>query len=258
MSSATRVEAALIRGEVIHHRRTPASHRLSYPACLLRLPLSRLHELPAHGLPVNRFGWMTFDERDHGRRDGWPLEVWMRALLRRHRVSADGEIELVCFPRMFGYAFKPVSFWLCRDAAGAVRAVLAEVHNTFGEAHNYLLCNDDRSPLRNGQSLTAQKTFHVSPFLEVAGRYAFRFDFGPGRFLARIDYTDAVGATVLTTSVSGDCEPLTRAALRRARLHFPLQAIAVVLQIHWNALLLWCKSVPFHSKPEPPLKETSR
>ena len=247
----------LIQGDVIHHRLRPAEHRLSYPAFFLRLPLSGIARLPALGLPVNRFGWVAFNERDHGARDGSAPEAWIRAILERHQVDVEGEIELICFPRMLGYAFKPVSFWICHDASGAVRAVLAEVHNTFGEAHNYLLVNDDRTPLRNGQDLSVPKVFHVSPFLEVKGGYTFRFHFGPGRFLARIDYADETG-TVLTTSLAGDCVPLTRVSLRRAALKFPLQAIATVARIHWNALLLWWKSVPYFSKPHPPLKETTR
>ena len=247
----------LIRGDVIHYRLRPAEHRLSYPVFLLCLPLSQLPRLPRLGLPVNRFGWVSFDERDHGARDGAPLQPWIRGILERHQIPADGEIELICFPRMLGYAFKPVSFWLCHDAAGSVRAVLAEVHNTFGEAHNYLLANDDRSPLRSGQTLSAAKVFHVSPFLEVKGGYQFRFHFGPGRWLARIDYADESGV-VLTTSIAGDCAALTKSSLRRAALRFPLQALGTIARIHWHALQLWWKSVPFFSKPHPPLKETSQ
>ena len=247
----------LIAGEVMHHRLRPAEHRLSYPVFFLRLPLSGIARLPGQGLAVNRFGWVAFDERDHGSRDGSPIGPWIRALLAQHRVEADGEIELVCFPRMLGYAFKPVSFWICHDAAGAVRAVLAEVHNTFGEAHNYLLANDDGTPLRNGQTLTASKVFHVSPFLEVKGHYTFRFHFGPGRFLARIDYADETG-TVLTTSMAGHCAALNRASLRRAALKFPFQALGTVARIHWHALRLWLKAVPYFTKPHPPLKETTR
>lgn len=247
----------LVIGEVIHHRMRPAEHRLSVPVFFLRLPVSGIADLPRHGLPVNRFGWVAFDERDHGTRDGAPIAPWIREILARNQVDADGEIELICFPRMLGYAFKPVSFWICRDAAGAVRAVLAEVHNTFGEAHNYLLVNDDGTALRNGQTLAADKVFHVSPFLEVKGGYTFRFHFGPDRFMARIEYADEFG-TLLTTSMAGDCVPLTRASLRRAALKFPLQALATVARIHWHALRLWFKSVPYFSKPHPPLKETTR
>jgi DUF1365 family protein len=247
----------LIFGEVIHHRRRPAEHRLAYPVFCLRIPLSAIPALPRLGIPVNRFGWVTFAERDHGARDGSPLDAWVRTILAHHGVLADGEIALVCFPRMLGYAFKPVSFWVCHDLDGAVRAVLAEVHNTFGEAHNYLLANDDRSPLKSGRPLTAAKAFHVSPFLEVKGGYTFRFHFGPGRWLARIDYADDSGA-VLTTSIGGRAEAITRSTLRRARWLFPLQAIATIARIHWHAARLWLKSVPWFTKPAPPVEETTR
>ena len=247
----------LILGEVTHHRRTPAEHSLRYPVFFLRLPLSGLARLSGLGLALNRFGWVGFDERDHGLRDGSPLTPWIRAILDHHHVDADGEIELVCFPRMLGYAFKPVSFWICRNAEGDVLAVLAEVHNTFGEMHAYVLRNDDGSALRNGQSVSAAKVFHVSPFLEVKGTYTFRFHFGPGRFVARIDYADETGA-VLTTCLAGECVALTRASLRRAAFRFPFQALATIARIHWNAFLLWWKSVPSFAKPPPPLKETTR
>lgn len=257
MNADTTLLPELIRGDVMHHRTRPAEHSLSYPVFCLRLPLSSLPRLPALGLPVNRFGWVAFHERDHGRRDGSSLEAWVCGILREHDVAADGEIELVCFPRMFGYAFKPVSFWLCHDAAGAIRAVVAEVHNTFGEAHNYLLANADRSPLRTGQTFSAPKVFHVSPFLDVSGSYEFRFHFGPGRWLARIDYLDPAGVTLLTTSLTGAAMPLTRATLRSVRWQFPLQAFGTIARIHWNAFLLWCKAVPYFSKPNPPPKETT-
>ena len=254
---ATAFLPALIVGDVLHHRLRPAAHRLSYPVFFLRLPLSAMAQLPQRGLPVNRFGWVVFNERDHGPRDGAPLGPWIRHLLAGHQVPADGEIELICFPRMLGYAFKPVSFWVCRDVAGEVRAVVAEVHNTFGEAHNYLLVNDDRSPLRTGQTLAARKVFHVSPFLEVKGGYRFRFHFGPGRFLARIDYADETG-TVLTTSLAGEAVALSRASLRRAAFRFPFQALATMARILRHAAVLWIKSVPWFPKPHPPIEETTR
>lgn len=249
---------ALITGQVIHHRLYPVAHRLTYPSLCLRLPLSRLSDLPRLGLPVDRFGWMTFDSRDHGARDGRSLSQWIEEVLRDHDIEAGGEIELICFPRMLGYAFKPVSFWICRDTSGGVRAIVAEVRNTFGEAHNYLLANDDGSRIRNGQTLTAAKRFHVSPFLAIEGHYSFRFQFDGDRWLARIDYADATGRLVLATSIAGDSVALDRASIRRARIRFPLQAFAVVARIHWNALLLWCKRLDFHTKPEPLPEKTSR
>ena len=108
----------------------------------------------------------------------------MRRLLAEAQVRANGEIVLYCFPRMLGYVFNPVSFFVCHDAAGTVRAVLAEVNNTFGESHCYLLAHADGRALVSGETMTAPKVFHVSPFFPVAGHYEFRFHFGSGRWRA--------------------------------------------------------------------------
>jgi DUF1365 family protein len=178
--------SSLVVGRIRHRRMSPASHAFSVPAFMLRLPMTNAAALRT----LKRGWWIRFDERDHGRRDGSSSLQWVRDELSSRGIVADGEIELVCFPRMLGYAFKPVSFWICGDAAGATRAIVAEVRNTFGQTHNYVLCNSDGSPVRSGQTLTAAKAFHVSPFLEVTGRYRFRFDLGPERFAAHIDYED--------------------------------------------------------------------
>ena len=239
--------AEVIVGRVRHKRLSPTTHEFCYPMFMLRLPMTQ-QPPGVPGLSRGRFGWVSFDERDHGARDGSSSLQWLRQTLSRHGIETVGDVDLVCFPRMLGYAFKPVSFWICRDAEGAVRAVVAEVHNTFGEAHSYVLCNADGRPIDSDQTLTAAKAFHVSPFLEIAGVYCFRFDFGPGRFVAHIDYFDASGA-VLETSVAGRSRPLTRMSLLRASIRFPLQALATALRIHWHALLLWRKRVPYHAKP---------
>jgi uncharacterized protein len=128
-----------------------------------------------------------------------------------------------------------------------VFAVLAEVNNTFGESHRYLLTSNRNDEIKSGETLHAQKLLHVSPFNEVEGRYEFRFNFADDRWLARIDYDDGRGH-LLHTHISGDALQLTRQNLRRAALRFPLQSFAVVARIHWHALLLWAKGVPFFGK----------
>jgi DUF1365 family protein len=125
--------------------------------------------------------------------------------------------------------------------------VLVEVNNTFGESHSYLLTPTTGDSIRSGELLTAAKELHVSPFNEVRGRYSFRFNFGADRWLARIDYDDGQGA-LLHTHISGATQPLTRANLRRAALRFPVQTLAVVARIHWHALRLLAKRVPFFGK----------
>jgi len=250
---------AIIHGEVTHRRSRPARHAFTYPAFCLRLPLSQLATIASRGIAHNRRGAVSFHDRDHGPCDGSPLLPWIRSLLAAEGVAADGEIVLHAFPRMLGYVFNPVSFWVCHDRAGAVRAVLCEVRNTFGERHLYLLAGADGAPLASGVTLAAAKVFHVSPFCDVKGRYAFRFHFGAERWLARIDYFDTDDSEpLLETWISGPAEVLTPAATRGLAWRYRLFTIGVVARIHWQALQLWVKRVPYFAKPAPPRTSLSR
>jgi hypothetical protein len=153
-----------------------------------------------------------------------------------------------------------VSFWVCHDAGGAIRAVLVEVNNTFGETHRYVLAHDDGRPLASGETLVARKDFHVSPFCAVAGHYTFRFHFGPDRWLARIDYYDdaAAGApALLETRISGAVQPLPA---RASSLFWRYRwfTLGVVARIHWQAAKLWLRRVPFFTKPDPPQTPVTR
>jgi DUF1365 family protein len=249
----------LVEGHVMHRRTRPVHNAFVYPAFCLRLPLSRLDSLPGLGVARNRYGLLSFHDRDHGARDGSPLEGWIRALLAREGIDAPGEVVLHAFPRMLGYVFNPVSFWVCHDAAGGVAAVLAEVNNTFGERHLYLVAHPDGRAITDGATLRARKVFHVSPFCEVRGHYAFRFHFGADRWLARIDYLDDDGdAPLIATSISGAVRPLTRKRARALVVRYPAFTLGVVARIHWQAAKLWVKRVPFFAKPAPPASLLSR
>jgi uncharacterized protein len=242
-------DAAIIVGEVLHARTRPAAHAFTYPLFCLRLPLARLDQVAAI-LPVNRRGLIAFHERDHGDRDGKPLFNWARDLLSQQGVTYDAatlDVELTTCPRLFGYVFNPVSFWVCRHLGDEVFAVIAEVNNTFGESHRYLLTPSSQGLIGSGETLFAAKQLHVSPFNEVRGGYEFRFNFSDGQWLARIDYNDGDGV-LLHTRVSGAASSLTRSGLRSVLWRFPLQSVAVVARIHWHALLLALKRVPFHGK----------
>lgn len=251
--------AAIIIGSVAHERFRPTSHRFTYPLFCLRIPLNELAKM-GEQMAVNRRGLISFSERDHGARDGSSLLAWITQLLHDEGVIAKGDqpdVSLHTFPRMFGYVFNPVSFWVCSKTSGDVFAVLVEVNNTFGQSHRYLLINQNGAAIESGQWLTATKQLHVSPFNEVKGGYRFRFHFSEDRWLARIDYAEDGYAdvnaddntrTLLHTHISGTAQPLTRAALRQAALRFPLQSLAVVVRIHWHALRLLVKRVPFFGK----------
>ncbi|WP_293765945.1 DUF1365 domain-containing protein [uncultured Aquitalea sp.] len=244
-------DAYLVKGLVMHQRLRPARHRFLYPVFAVRLRLSALDDIGNAWFGVNRRRPVSVQTRDYGPRDGSPLLPWIRRQLAEAGLPYDGEVWLHTFPRLFGYAFNPVSFWYCHDATGQLVAILADVNNTFGEHHAYLLANRQGGPIRNGQALTCRKRLHVSPFCRVEGHYAFRLAEKPDRMLMRIDYHDENGL-LLNTSVSGALSPLTPAAARAALLAQPLLTVSIIVRIHWQALRLWLKKVPFFGKPHPP------
>ena len=202
-----------------------------------------------------------FRDADHG--DGRADSLaWLEELLAGEGiVDAEGEVWLHCIPRMFGFAFKPVSFWYAHRADGTLAAIVVEVNNTFGERHCYLLAGDS---VDFGRTLAATKVFHVSPFCETRGDYAFRFmrtDLAArdecGRTAVRVElHVD--GAPLLLTSVSGRIEPLTRAATRFALWTLPAMTAVIVARIHWHALKLWLKKLPIVGKPAPPAQAVTR
>jgi len=235
-------------GQVRHRRLRPAVNAFAYPTYFLLLPMRSLRAQPAAGLVRNRFGLLAFHDRDHGDGRGDAL-AWLDELLQREGVrDAAGEVWLHTYPRVLGYVFKPVSFWYCHRADGSLAAIVAEVNNTFGERHCYLL---DGPGLAWGQELRTRKVFHVSPFCRVHGVYRFRFMRTADRTVARIDHDDEDGA-LLETSVSGQLQPLTPASARAAFFGMPLMSLGVIARIHWQALRLWLKRVPFFSKPAAP------
>jgi DUF1365 family protein len=234
--------ALIDTGHVRHARLRPVAHAFRYPTLFLLLPMRSLHapgRRPA--LAHNRAGLISFHDRDHG--DGRANAVeWLDELLAREGITdATGEAWLHCYPRMLGYTFKPVSFWYCHRDDGTLRAVVAEVNNTFGERHTYVL-----DGAAWGRELFARKAMHVSPFCRIEGGYRFRFflDLARGRTLARVDHDDAQGP-LLRTCVGGTLEPATRAALLRSAMRFPLLMVGVMARIHWQAARLWLARVPF-------------
>lgn len=245
-------------GHVVHRRLRPVRHAFAYPVFFLRVPLSSLAGLRHRWLSVDRFNLFSIVRSDFGPRDGGDLRAWIDAVLARHGVrEADGEVVLQAFPRMLGYAFNPIAVWYCHDRAGALRAALCEVRNTFGERHDYLVARPDRGPIAGDEWLAAAKAFHVSPFCEVSGHYRFRFGDVAGAPRLRIDYHDDAGR-LLVTALQGREEPLTDRRLLRAFFAYPAMTVAVVARIHLQALRLWLRRVPWFPKPPPPFEETTQ
>lgn len=250
--------AQLLTGVVIHRRLRPVAHRFAHPVFFLRLQLSALESARNPLFSLNRFNLLSLHFSDHGACDGTHPLTWIRGLLAAEGLhAADGEVWLQCFPRVLGYVFNPVSFWFCHGRDLSLRAIVAEVSNTFGERHHYLLAHPGGGPVAEGDELQVRKAFHVSPFLPVAGRYAFRFMNTDRLRMARIDYLDETGP-LLHTSISGRPAPLTASAALRASITHPMMTFGVMARIHWHALRLWMKRVPFFPKPNPPSNSLSR
>ncbi len=261
MSGPARSLPLIGRGQVRHVRLRPVRHAFAYRTAFLLLPMRRLREQDCSALRRNRWGLVSFHDSDHGC-GGSDALAWLENLLHGEGITdADGEVWLHTYPRVLGYVFKPVSFWYCHRRDESLAAIVVEVNNTFGERHCYLLAGPG---LAFGQELAATKVFHVSPFCRTEGRYRFRFlrtagdaASHPNRTVVRIEHDDAEGP-LLQASVSGRLEALTATGLRRAFGGAPLLTLGVIARIHWQALKLWLKRVPFISKPQAPDAFVSR
>lgn len=249
----------IVDATVVHRRLRPRDNAFRYRVAYLCLSLGALESVRGRWLKLDRAGLVSFQRADHGARDGGDLKRWLHDILAEHGLGTvcDGEVTLMTMPRMLGYVFNPVSFWFCRDRAGALRAVLCAVNNTFGERHCYLVHHDDHRPVDPDAWLDGRKVFHVSPFLPVEGNYRFRFRLDEKIAHVDVNYHDTEGL-MLATSVGGRLEPLTDRAVLRRFLGNPTMTLGVVLRIHWQALQLWRKQARFYRKPVPPSQLVSR
>ncbi|HJZ22728.1 MAG TPA: DUF1365 domain-containing protein [Bradyrhizobium sp.] len=237
--------AALYFGDVMHARLKPIGHRFSYRVMSLLIDLDRLAEAdrqsPLFG--VNRPALYSFSETDHGDRDGSPLAHYARRRGAEHGVDlTGGRVQLLCYPRLFGYAFNPLSVYFCYRADGELALMIYEVRNTFGDIHPYVL------PVRPGEVSAAglrqaqDKLFYVSPFIGMAMRYRFRVSLPGERIKLRILETDREGP-LLAATFNGRRRALTSTALVRSFLALPLVTFKIVAAIHWEALRLWLKGI---------------
>lgn len=243
---------AIFFSKVMHKRLTPKEHGFSYNVYYLHLPLSRLEEInKLKKLRYNKRGILSFWEKDHGYRTVAGLQQWVRDLLKKHgNEKADGEIVLVTLPRVLGYVFNPVSFYFCFDKAGSLKAVVAEVNNTFGETHSYICSKPDEETITAEDWMVAEKVFHVSPFLEREGTYKFRFDYRENNIGIWIDLYDKDSQKKLITSLIGKLAPLNDKNISEAFWKHPLVTLKTIFLIHLHALKLFRKGIRYLVKPE--------
>ena len=243
--------AALYVGDVMHARLKPMGHRFSYKVMSLLIDLDRLDDADGQSrlFGVNRAALYSFHESDHGPRDGSPLRPYVQRVAAEHGVDlTGGKVLLLCYPRLLGYTFNPLSVYFCYEASGALAMLIYEVRNTFGDIHSYAL------PVKPGELTDAgvrqehDKLFYVSPFIEMAMRYQFRV-VAPGENVKlRILESDADGP-LLAATFSGKRRALTSAALTRTFAALPFVTFKIIAAIHWEALRLWLKGAKLVARP---------
>ena len=244
--------AALYFGDVMHARLKPMGHRFSYRVMSLLIDLDRLGDADRQSrlFGVNRAALYSFNEADHGMRDRSSLRAYVQRCADGHGIDlSGGRVLLLCYPRLLGYTFNPLSAYFCYRADGELALTIYEVRNTFGDIHAYVL------PVKPGQISDAgvrqqqEKLFYVSPFIEMAMRYHFRVS-PPGETVKlRILETDREGP-LLAATFNGRRRALTTAALLRSFFGLPLVTLKIVAAIHWEAWRLWLKGARLVPRPD--------
>jgi DUF1365 family protein len=245
--------ASLYFGDVMHARLKPLGHRFSYRVMSLLIDLDRLNaangQSPLFG--VNRPALYSFRESDHGNRDGSSLRAYVQHQAAQHGIDlAGGKVLLLCYPRLLGYTFNPLSAYFCYRADGALALIIYEVRNTFGDIQAYILPVAPDQISVAGVRQQQDKLFYVSPFIEMAMRYHFHVSPPGPKVKLRILETDREGP-VLAATFNGCREALTTAALLRSFFALPLVTFKIVAAIHWEALRLWIKGARLLPRPDP-------
>lgn len=243
--------AVLYFGEVMHTRIRPIKHRFKYRVMSLLIDLDRLDAANRQSLlfGVNRAALYGFNEADHGGRDGSPLRAFAQQRASEHGIDLTaGRVLLLCYPRLLGYTFNPLSVYFCYRADGGLALVIYEVRNTLGDIHAYALAVNPDDVSEAGIRQTQDKLFYVSPFVEMATRYHFRI-FPPGdRVRLRILETDGEGP-LLAATFNGRRRRLSTAELLRSFFTLPLVTLKIIVAIHWEAMRLRLKGARLVPRP---------
>ena len=235
--------ATLYLGEVMHARLKPMGHRFNYRVMSLLIDLDRLDAADRQSrlFGVNRAALYSFNEADHGDRDGSSLRAYaQRCAAERGIDLTGGRVLLLCYPRLFGYTFNPLSVYFCTRADGGLALLIYEVRNTFGDIHAYALAVKPDEISEAGIRQQHDKLFYVSPFIEMAMRYHFRVSPPAEDIKLRILETDREGP-LLAATFHGRRHALTTAMLLRSLFALPLVTFKIVAAIHWEAVRLWVK-----------------
>ena len=246
----SKMKSSLYTGEVFHGRHLPFSHKFTYRVFSIVLDLDELPELSQKlkYFSFNKWNILSFHNKDHGPRDGSDLREWVEAAADKKDIDIKGgKIFVLCFPRVRGYVFSPLSVYFCYDQSGKLKAVLYQVKNTFGEQHGYLLpIEADTQKIKQN----TDKLFYVSPFIQMDCKYEFRVSPPEDEFHVAIHQFIEEGK-ILTATWDGQQKELSDDRILKTVFKYPLMTLKVIVGIHYEAFHLWRKGAKFyHRKPK--------
>jgi len=241
------INSAIYNGQVIHKRFKPKVHYFKYKVFSLLLDLSELEILDkkVKFFSFNKFNLISFHEKDHGERDGSSLKLWVQKNLEKNNIQdKDIKIKILCYPRIFGFVFNPLSVFYVYNLEGQLISILYEVKNTFGEQHTYIFkVSKDSNLIQNNCS----KKFHVSPFIEMNCNYFFRLLKPGNKISVIIDQYDSEDK-ILYASQDGIRSDFNTKQLIKSYLKHPIMTFKIILAIHYEAFRLWAKGIKFIKK----------
>ena len=236
----------IYNGTVIHKRFKPKIHFFKYRVFSLLVDLSELNNLgkKISFFSYNSFNLISFFDKDHGDRDGSCLTNWVKKNLRENQINFDNiKIRILCYPRILGYVFNPLSVFYIYDKNENLISILYEVKNTFGEQHTYIFKVENNNLLQHNCS----KKFHVSPFIEMNCNYFFRI-LKPSEKISVIIDQYQLNEKILYASQDGKRANFTSNELIKSYLKHPLMTFKIILAIHFEAFKLWAKGIRFIKK----------
>lgn len=245
------LHSGIYSGEVMHQRFRPVTHRFIYKVSAWLIDLDELETLNQFkGVSIDRVNLFAFYQRDHGNGSNTPLIAQIKDLLQQHNIqTGTGAVRLLCYPRLLGYVFNPLSVFYCYNESGDLGAILYEVSNTFGQRHSYLIPVDASCSGVIRQQ--ADKAFYVSPFMPMQTAYQFRLQPPNANLSVMIRQTDDQGP-LFDATFSGQRIEITQQSILKTFIRHPLMTLKVIGGIHWEALRLWRKGMKIQPRPEQP------
>ena len=238
--------SSIYNGTVVHKRFKPKIHFFKYQVFSLLIDLSELKILDQkiNFFSYNSFNLISFFDKDHGDRDGSSLIEWVKKNLKKNKIISENiKIKLLCYPRIFGYVFNPLSVFYVYDKNEELISILYEVKNTFGEQHTYIFKVENNNLLQHN----CEKKFHVSPFIEMDCNYFFRILKPTEKISVIIDQYQS-NEKILYASQDGIRRDFTSSELIRSYLKHPLMTFKIIIAIHFEAFKLWSKGIRYIKK----------